>query len=126
MTISRATHIKKTTKAALDTENVKLWNEVKKAEAERDKMKEELAVAKMEATICRECFSKLRDLCVAMGFQVIPHLQGYEPLKETMESLDGMRREIARRLEEVYSRPREVKSETEVRSVDKPKPVDRF
>lgn len=102
--MKRATYTKKTTKAALVVENDRLWEEVKKAEAERDKMKEELDEAKMEARICRESFSKLRDICVAKGFQVVPHLQECEPLKATMESLDGMRAEIARRLEEAYSR----------------------
>lgn len=81
---------------------------MKKAELEAKcaRLERELEEAKMEAHICRECFSKLRDLCVAKGFQVVPHLQGYEPLKEVMESLEGMKREIARRLEEVYSRPK--------------------
>lgn len=81
---------------------------MKKAELEAKcaRLEKELTDAKMEARICRECFSKLRDLCVAKGFQVLPHLQEYEPLKETMEIMDGMRREIARRLEEVYNRPK--------------------
>jgi len=80
---------------------------MKKAEleVECERLREELRAARMEATICRECFSKLRDLCVAMGFQVVPHLQRYEPLKETMESMEWMKREIARRLDEVYNRP---------------------
>lgn len=102
--MTKATYTKKMTKAALVAENDKLWKEAKKAEAERDKMKVELAEARVEANICRECFSKLRDLCVAKGFQVVPHLQEYEPLKATMESLEGMKAEIARRLYAVASR----------------------
>ena len=73
---------------------------MKKAELEAEcaRLKVELEEAKAEAQICRECFSKLRDLCVAKGYQVVPHLRAFEPLKAKMESLEGMRREIARRL----------------------------
>lgn len=106
MAVSKAAYTKRTTKAALVVENDKLWEEVKRVKAERDKMKEELAEARMEAQICRECFSKLRDLCVAKGYQVVPHLQAFEPLKEVMESMAGMKREIERRLEEVYNQPK--------------------
>jgi len=81
---------------------------MKKAELEAkcSRLEKELAEVKMEARICRECFSKLRDLCVANGYQVVPHLQAFEPLKEVMESMEGMKREIERRLEEVYNRPK--------------------
>lgn len=67
-------------------------------------LRRELAEARAEAQICREAFSRLRDLCVANGYQVVPHLQAFEPLKATMESLDGMKREIARRLNGSYNR----------------------
>ena len=79
---------------------------MKKAELEAEckRLQKELREAQAEAAICRECFSKLRDLVVANGRQVIPHLSAFQPLRATMESLAGMRDEIARRLEEVYGR----------------------
>lgn len=78
----------------------------KELEAECARLERELAKAKIEAQICREGFSGLRDLCVAKGFMVVPNLSGYQPLKATMESLKGMKNEIKRRLDEVYNKPK--------------------
>lgn len=78
----------------------------KELEAECERLEKELEEAKIEAQICREGFSGLRDLCVANGFMVVPNLRDYQPLRATMESLRGMKAEIKRRLDEAYNRPK--------------------
>lgn len=71
-----------------------------------EKLEVEIQKARMEAQICRECFSDLKDLCIALGYQIVPYLQAFQPLKAKMEDVEGIRDEIRKRLKAVVGRPR--------------------
>jgi len=84
---------------------------MKKKELEEKcaRLTRELAEVRAEAQICREGFAGLRDLCVAKGYMVVPRLSEYQPLRAKMEDLDEMKKEIRRRLDETYKKPKRKK-----------------
>jgi len=48
-----------------------------------------------------------------LGYQIVPYLQAFQPLKAKMEDVEGIRDEIRKRLKAVVGRPRPKKKTKE-------------